>query len=226
MFRTLRLVALAAIGAAALASAAAQQARPAGLAQAVAATRAADTDYAFDLTLESAKQNWRARYRPNSDPALTLLSPDRADLDRDGRRAFDNLAERIDGVSWCASEEIGRVEGLRLLREDEASATYAFQPTPESIRGEQARRFASRLRGELTLLKAEPDITRVRIFAPDAFTPMPLVRVDRIDIVIACAEAPNGRRYAATTRSHVRGSAFGQDFNEHSVQRAANLRAP
>ena len=35
----------------------------------------------------------------------------------------------------------------------------------------------TRLRGELTLLKATPDISRVRIFTPAAFDPLPLVRV-------------------------------------------------
>jgi hypothetical protein len=76
----------------------------------------------------------------------------------------------MEGVSWCASENIGRVEELRLIREDETSAVYAFQPTPESIRGEQARRFADRLRGEMTILKNEADISRVRLYIPAAFT--------------------------------------------------------
>lgn len=205
------------------ASAAAQNA-PTPLLQAVAATQAAKTPYAFDLHLETAEQNWRARFEPNGEPQLRLIDPRREALDNDDRRAFDNFAERMEGLSWCAGASMGEVANVRLLREDGETATYAFQPTRESIRG-QARQFASRLRGELTLLKSIPDISRIRIFIPAPFSPAPLVQLERININITCHPAPNGRRYAAETVSDVRGSAFGQAFDEHSVQRASNLRA-
>ena len=225
MFRVVRLLACAAVIAFA-ASAAAQSVGSALLTQAVAATQAAKADYAFDFELNTSKANWRARFDPASAPRLRLVSPARDALDNDQRRAFDRMAADFEGVSWCASEGMSRVADVRLLREDEASATYAFQPTRESIRGEQAQRFAARLRGEVTVLKATPDISRVRLFVPEAFSPMPLVRLDALNIVITCQAAPNGRRYAAETSTHMQGSAFGQAFNERSVQRARNLSPP
>jgi hypothetical protein len=206
------------------ARAAAQSVGPALLAQAVAATQAAKTAYAFDLELDTSKTNWRARFDPEENPQLRLVSPRRDELENDERRAFDRLADDHEGVAWCASEGLERVSSVRLLREDETSATYAFQPTRESIRGEQARRFAERLRGEVTLLKETPDVSRIRIFTPAAFDPLPLVRVERVNIVISCQAAPNGRRYAAETVTEIRGSAFGQPFDERSVQRARNLQ--
>ena len=210
----------------AAAAATAQSVVPGVLLQAVAATQAVKAEYAFDYDLQTSKQTWRARFEPGASPRLRLVAPRRDDLDADERRAFDRLAEQMEGVSWCASENMGRVGDVRLLREDEATATYAFQPTRESIRGEQARRFVDRLRGELTLVKAEPDVSRIRIFAPESFSPMPLVRVERVNIAITCQTAPNGRRYAAETVTEIRGSAFGRDFDERSVQHARNLAAP
>jgi hypothetical protein len=203
--------------------AAAQSAATAALSQAVAATAAARADYAFDVEIDTAKLNWRARFEPNATPRLRLVSPRRDELENNQRRAFDRMAEDFDGVSWCASEHMGRVTDVRLLREDATSATYAFQPTPESIRGEQARQFANRLRGEMTIDKTARDVTRVRLYTPEAFNPFPLVRVDSANIVVTCATAPNGRRFAAETVSEFRGSALGQDFNERSVQRQRNL---
>lgn len=226
MNRIPRLAALAALMLFA-ASATAQQARaPTLLAQAVAATRAAKAAYAFDLEIAAEEQDWRARFDPSAAPPLQLLQPRREDLANDDRRAFDTMAERMDGVAWCASEGLDRVDDVRFLHEDGETATYAFQPTRDSVRGEQARRFADKLRGELTLTKITPDVARVRIFTAAAFSPMPLVRVDRLNITITCAAAPNGRRYAAETVSEVSGSAFGQAFEERSVQRMRNLRAP
>jgi hypothetical protein len=223
MFSLVRACAILAVIVSFAVSAAAQQAGSALLAQAVAATQAARADYAFDFELETTKQNWRARYEPAASPRLTLVQPRRDELERDERRAFDRMAEQMEGVSRCASENIGRVEELRHIREDETSAVYAFQPTPESIRGEQARRFADRLRGEMTILKNEADISRVRLHIPAAFSPLPLVRVDHVNIVISCHAAPNGRRFAAETVTQLRGSAFGQAFDERSVQRMRNL---
>lgn len=205
-------------------SAGAQSAAPALLTQAVAATVAAKADYAFDYELDARETNWRARFDPGASPTLRLVSPQRSDLSGDQRRAFDRVAEDFEGVSWCASENMGRVADVRLLREDEASATYSFQPTRESVRGEQARRFVERMRGEVTVSKAAPDVTRVRLFTPETFDPMPLVRLERLNIVITCQPAPNGRRYAAETVTDIRGSALGQAFEERSVQRARNLQ--
>jgi hypothetical protein len=225
MFRIIRTGVIAAIACFA-AAAAAQSGGSSLLTSAVAATQAAKTDYAFDFEIDTSKQNWRARFDPQANPRLKLLQPRREDLKGDERRAFDRIAEQMEGLSWCASENIGRVGDLRLVHEDEASAVYAFQPTAESVRGEQARRFVGRLRGEMTIVKATPDISRIRLYAPQAFDPMPLVRVSEINIVITCQTAPNGRRYAAETVTDLRGKALGQAFSERSVQRARNLAAP
>jgi len=219
---TPRLLAFAAI--LSLASAASSQSAPAALNQAVALTQAAEAAYAFDVELQGADRTWRARFRPDADPRLRLIEPERAALSGEERRAFDAYARDMEGVSWCAGENMGRVADVRLLREDAVSATYAFQPTPESVRGEQARRYADRMRGEFTLVKATTDITSMRIFTPEAFSPAPLVQVRRVNIAITCQPAPNGRRYAAETVSDVSISAFGQDINQRTVQRARNLQ--
>ncbi|MGH6951056.1 MAG: hypothetical protein ACREH4_09295 [Vitreimonas sp.] len=220
MLRTVRLVLIAGLAGFAAAAAATP---PQPLTQAVAATQAAKVDYSFDFHLETSKQNWRARFEPNASPRLRLVQPRRDELSGDERRAFDRLAENMEGVSWCAGENMVHVGDVRLLREDEATATYAFQPTRESVRGEQAQRFADRMRGELTLIKTNPDISYIRVFTPAPFSPLPLVRVDRVNVAITCQTAPNGRRFAAETVSDVSGSAFGQDFSERSVQSTRNL---
>jgi hypothetical protein len=224
MFRIVRLVTVAVV--AGFSAFAAAQSTPALLTSAVAATQAAKTDYAFDFDLDTSKQTWRARFDPRATPRLRLVQPRREELKGEERRAFDRLAEQMQGVSWCASENMERVSEVRLVREDETTAVYSFQPSAESVRGEQARRFADRLRGELTLIKATPDISRVRLYAPAPFSPLPLTRVDELDVVMSCQTAPNGRRYAAETVTTLRGAALGQAFSERSVQRAHNLAAP
>lgn len=225
MFKTIRALAVGGV-VAFTAVAFAQGGPPTLLTSAVSATQAAKADYAFDYDLETSKMNWRARYDPRTTPKLKIVQPRREDMKGDERRAFDRIAEEMEGITWCASENMGRITDVRLVREEETSAVYSFQPNAESVRGEQARRFADRLRGELTLIKATPDVSRIRLYAPEAFSPIPLTRLDELNIVITCQTAPNGRRYAAETVTTLRGTALGQAFNERSVQRARNLAAP
>jgi len=222
MLRTASALLLAALLAAPSALA---QSAPAALAQAIAATQAARVAYAFDLELASSRMDWRARFEPNANPRVRLVAPARESLSGGERRAFDKYAEDLEGVSWCASEFMGRVADVRLVREDETSATYSFQPTRESIRNPDSRRYAQHMRGEMILTKANSDITRVHIHAPRGFDAAPLVRVNHISLVIRCAPAPNGRRYASETVTEMRGTAFGQAFDERSVQRVSNLSA-
>lgn len=221
----LRTLVLAAALAAVAATAVAQNTGAIMLTQAVAATSAARADYAFDVDLNTSKVNWRARYQPGAAPALRLVSPSRDQLNGDERRAFDRMAEDFEGVSWCAGARMGNVTNVRLVREDETNATYSFQPTADSVRGEQGRRYADRMRGEMVIIKGDnPDIARMRIYMPEGFSPMPLVRLDHFNMTISCQTAPNGRRYASEAVTEMRGSAFGQDFSERTVQRSRNLQ--
>jgi len=224
MFRLAAALTLAALLAAP--SAIAQGAAPTALGEAIAATAAARVAYSFDVELDSSRANWRARFEPNANPRVRLISPAREELTGGQRRAFDNYAADVEGVSWCANEYMGRIADVRQVSETDTSVTYAFQTTPESIRDRDSRRFARHMRGEMTITKQNADITRIRIHAPQGFEPMPLVRLTHMEIVMRCAPAPNGRHYVAETITEMRGSAFGNSFEERSVQRARNLSAP
>jgi hypothetical protein len=199
-----------------------QNAVPGPLLAAVSATQSAKAAYAFDLSYASDRGNLRAHYDPKAAPHVTMIEPPRDRLSGDQRRVFQAYQQQIEGLSWCAGERLGRIANVGLLREDADSVTYGFQPTRESTRG-QGGQFADRLRGELTLSRANPDVLALHIFSPAAFDVMPLVHIANIDIAITCAPAPNGRRYAAQTISQTTGNAFGQAINEHSVQRVTNL---
>jgi hypothetical protein len=196
---------------------------PAALSAAIAATNAARTVFAFDMDVRSSKIDWRTYYDPRATSHLRLLQPSLASLHADERRAFDEASHRVQGVPWCASAEMGHIVNVRMLREDSDTTTFSFQPTHESIRSEQTRQFADRLRGEFTLTKTNPDIVRIHIFAPAPFSPALLVNIMRMDVVITCANAPNNRRYAAESVTEIAGSALGQAFNERSIQRTHDL---
>ena len=208
----------------------AQQTSP--LAAAVAATTAQKRVYAFDYDQQSsatvagsntpvAPVNWRAHFDPAGQaPHLHLVAPPH--LEGGGLQIFNAVAQKMTGLSWCASPEMGGAQNLHLVREDAASAVYSFQPSAE-MAGHGVP--AQRLRGEMTVLKANPDISEMHIALTQPFSPIPFSNVNTLDIVIHCEVAPNGRRFAASTVTDFAGSAVGHAFTEHSVTHTTNLTA-
>jgi hypothetical protein len=199
------------------------QTPPTALSEVVRATHAARAAYAFDFEYSSNDQSFVARFDPRQTPRLRLASPARASLSDELSADLDFFIESMDGVTWCASEQIGNAEGLRLLRQDDNAATYSFEPTRESVTGDQTRRIVEHLSGEITITKSNPDISRIRLFALRPFSPAPLARIEHYSVTTTCAAAPNGRHYAVEIIREARGSAFGRAFNTRTVRRVRNV---
>jgi hypothetical protein len=197
---------------------------PQPLSRAISATQGAQTSYLFDFDYASGAENFSARFDPRAQPRLRLLAPNRDALSADMRESFDYFAETLSGVTWCAGAHMAHVANARLLREDETTATYSFQPTRESVTGAQTRRVVSHLRGEFTLNKASSDVTRIRLFAPRPFSPALGANVEIYALTTTCAAAPNGRYYGSEIVHESRGSAFGRPFNVRTVRRLRDVR--
>lgn len=189
---------------------------------AVTLTAARQAPYAFDLDYETGNGQLRARF--NRPETRLELSPARQ-LNAAQQAEFEALQRRMTGVPWCASALLGQVVDLAMLAEDERSITLGFQPTRESTADEVARRMAGRLRGEVVLSRADRDVMRIRIFLPQAFSPVPFGRIEHYSVATECAAAPNGRRYAAEVRSELRARFGGRLMESHAVRTIRNLRA-
>lgn len=200
---------------------------PEPIAAAIRASEAARADYAFYLDYQSNDGALRARFNPRTTPRLTLVSPESSRLSQSLREDFATLQERTTGVSWCASPLLAHIRDARLVRQDASTLTYSFQPTAESVTGDQTRRLANRLRGELVVTRGQtPDITSIRLFVPRPFSPMPLANVERYNVTTVCELAPNGRRYSAEFVLDTRGSGFGRTMELRVVRRSSDLAAP
>jgi hypothetical protein len=176
--------------------------------------------YAFEIEHTFEGETLRARFTPETRPRLRLVSPaSLAQLSEQQRTDFDYLVQSVDGVPWCASQPLRHVRDVRLVREDDRVAVYAFQPTAESVTGQQTREVVNHLRGEITIVKAAQDVSHVRLYAPRPFRPAPIARVESYTITITCASAPNGRYYVAEQTRRVRASSFGRPFNVDVVRR-------
>jgi hypothetical protein len=215
------LIAGALAAALALSNSAVAQTSPAtALQRAIAESARLNVALAFDIEHIFEGETLRARFTPDAQPSLRLVSPATlAGLSEQQRTDFDYLVQSVDGVPWCANQLLRHVRDVRLAREDDRIAVYTFQPTAESVTGEQTRQVVNHLRGEITIVKAAQDVSQMRLYAPRAFRPTPIARVESYNITITCALAPNGRYYVAEQVRRVRASSFGRPFNVDVVRR-------
>lgn len=203
----------------------AQASLPALFASAIADTISAETPYSFDTRIESERGVMRYAFHANATgPArVRLLEPAETALDRRGRATFERIQRDADGDIWCAGRKLRTARNVTVAREDANTITYAFQPSPEQAGGERSAGIVRHLRGEAVVSREGRDVTAIRIRSAGPFHAS-VARVDRFTMDVRCDVAPNGRRYGAETVTHIAGSAFGQAFDERSVQRVSNLR--
>jgi hypothetical protein len=199
---------------------------PTLLSRAIAASESARAPYAFNLEYSSGAQGFTARFEPRAAPRLQRVSPRRDALSDDLRTDFDYFSENLSGVTWCAAPNMGRIADVRLVREDETTAVYSFQPTRDSVTGAQTRRVVAHLRGELSILKASSDISRIHLYAPRPFSPTIGANVELYTLTFTCAPAPNGRYYASEIVHESRGAGFGRSFDTRTVRRVRDLAPP
>jgi hypothetical protein len=225
----MRLLPLLAAGALSAALAApfalAQASLPALFASAIAETIAAEAPYSFETRIESERGVMRYAYDASASgrARVRLLEPAESALDRRGRATLERIRREADGDIWCAGRKLRTARNVTVAREDAATITYAFQPSPEQAGGERGASIVRHLRGEAVVARESRDVTAIRIRAAAPFHAS-VARVDAFTMNVRCDLAPNGRRYGAETVTHIAGSAFGQAFNERSVQRVSNLR--
>jgi hypothetical protein len=155
-------------------SAIGQTAPAAALQRAIAESSRLIAAFPFEVEHTFEGETLRARFTPEAQPRLRLVSPATfSALSEQQRTDFDYLVQSVDGVPWCANEPLRRVRDVRFAREDDRIAVYTFQPTAESVTGEQTRQVVNHLRGEITIVKATQDVSHVRLYAPRPFRPAP-----------------------------------------------------
>lgn len=107
------------------------------------------------------------------------------------------------------------------LREEADAYVYAMDLS-EGLGisgGGRSAEIAEHLNGELFIAKDDPRFLRMRIYADAPFKPMPVAKVDsmNVNIVFAPLDGGSGPLAVHTESSEVTGSAMFKDFSETSV---------
>jgi hypothetical protein len=203
----------------------AQSGLPSLFAAAIADTVAQQRPVAYEVTVESARGTMRYAFNGavRGDARVRVLAPAERQLEASELRTIQRLRREGDGDIWCASHKLLEATDVRVVREDDATAVYAFTPSVAQVGGPANAAMIRYVRGEATVSKASTDVTAMRIYSVQPFHAS-LARIDRFTLNIRCDLGANGRRYAAETETDIHGSALTQRIDNHVVSRISNVR--
>lgn len=180
--------------------------------------------YAYDLMIEVAGQTARARIDPSAPEGerLTVLSPPESERGEKLNELVMNIANNLDGQIGCA-RMLDMVPGsVELLSEDEEAATYGFTPQPLPEMDGQQRKLMTRLEGQITVSKSQPDVLAYSMTLPKPYKPAIVAKIDTFQMEVSCAPGPEGRQISARRVMEISGSALGNPFGDREVYTISN----
>ncbi len=152
------------------------------------------------------------------------ITPDAASLKGDAAKKADMLKKRTEGAIWCNAFAESIPADARRISETSDTATFAFTPVPRKEDGQIGAAYKY-LNATATVAKADGAILAYEMSAPKPFKPVPVAKVDRFQMKVDCATAPDGRTYMDTISLNLSGSAMMQAFAQTERRKVRDLKA-
>lgn len=154
---------------------------------------------------------------------VVRLTPDLATLKGGAAKKAAMLKKRTAGNIWCNAFAESIPADARRVNETGETATFAFTPVPGKDDGQIGAAYKY-LNATATLAKATGAILAYEMTAPKPFKPVPVARIDRFQMKVACAVAPDGRTYMDTVTMNLSGSAMMQAFAQTERRTVTGLK--
>jgi len=182
--------------------------------------------YIFNLDYSDGAHQFRMtvdQSQPNG-KRVVKFAPAVSTLKGDAAKKADRLVKSTAGDIWCSSFAQNIPANAKRVSETPAAATYSFTPLPGKQGGEVAAAYKY-LNGTATIDKANGAILAYEISSPKAFKPMPVAKIDKLTMKVACKAAPDGRTYVDSLAFTLKGSAMMQSLDQMETRRITNLKA-
>lgn len=154
---------------------------------------------------------------------VVRITPDASTLKGDAAKKADMLKKRTEGAIWCNAFAESIPADAKRVSETGETATFAFTPVPGKDDGQIGGAYKY-LNATATVAKASGAILGYEMTAPKPFKPMPVAKVDRFQMKVACAAAPDGRTYMDTMTMNLSGSAMMQAFAQTERRKVSDLK--
>ena len=181
--------------------------------------------YIYDLDFNDGDDQFRMtvdQSQPNG-KRVVKFAPAVSTLKGDAAKKADKLVKSTAGDIWCSSFAENIPANAKRVSETAAAATYSFTPLPGKQKGEVATAYKY-LKGTATIDKANGAILAYEMTSPKAFKPLPVAKVDKLTMKVACKAAPDRRTYVDSLGFNLKGSAMMQSLDQMETRRITNLK--
>lgn len=181
--------------------------------------------YIYDLDYNDGADQFRMtvdQSQPKGQRVVTF-APAVSTLDGDAAKKADKLVKSTAGDIWCSSFAENIPANARRISETASAATYSFTPLPGKQKGQVAAAYKF-LNGTATIHKATGAILAYEMVSPKAFKPLPVAKVDKLTMKVACTPAPDGRTYIDSLAFNLKGSAMMKSLDQMEIRRITNLK--
>jgi hypothetical protein len=181
--------------------------------------------YAFDLQVKAGANDAKVRVDPGKPlgQRMTFIAPAREKLEAGFQKRMDRIERNTTGDIWCTAFAEHVPSEVKLLKETDTTLVYGFVPLPGADDKQFAKAFKY-LKGEVTIDKKDPAILHFKMYAPAAFKPMSVAKIDKFDLKASCQRGPDGRTHVQEMTMNIKGSAMMQKLDQLEVQSISNLK--
>ncbi len=183
--------------------------------------------YVYDLDYNDGSDQFRMtvdQSQPKGERVIKF-SPAVATLKGEAAKKADKLVKSTAGDIWCSSFAENIPATAKRVSETPTAATYSFTPLPGKQKGQIAAAYKY-LTATATIDKTSGAILAYEMTSPKAFKPVPVAKVEKLSMKVACKPAPDGRTYVDTLAFNLKGSAMMQSLDQMETRRITNLKAP
>jgi hypothetical protein len=124
---------------------------------------------------------------------------------------------------WCSRFAENIPASVALISKTSTTETYGFTPIASSDMDNLEKKVITSLKGEITISTSNPAVLNFSMRSTKAIKPIFLVRLDKFELNVTCAHAPDGRTYAQKESSESKGTAMGQSLDEKEEVVISNL---
>lgn len=180
--------------------------------------------YTYSVDYHDGKALYRLsvdQSRPEGE-RLVGFSPDPATLTGDAAKRYERLKATTSGDIWCRAFSESIPADARRVSETGGRAAYEFTPLPGANAGDMGKQY-KHLKGRAEIDTQTGEIMAFEMTAPKAFKPAVVAKVDRFEMKIACALAPDGRSHIETMTMDLSGTAMMNAFSQTERRSVSKL---
>lgn len=180
--------------------------------------------YVFTMTESGNRQmTITARIDPAKPEGQRVEILDAKGEDLDLEKIDERLERNANGDIWCDSMIAGADGRISEKPAANGQRIYSFTPRARAEAESDERKMFAQLTATAIVDESARTLQSFNAILSKPWKPNVMAKIHEFEMSGKCAAAPNGRSYAQTITTKIRGSALGQNFSSNNTRRITRL---